>query len=228
MDKLVLFDIDNTLIEGSRGHKIAFSGALKKIYGVDANIDIINYYGMTDQQIIIEVLKKHGLDEQMIKSKLEECMKAMVIFFNRVVDGDEIIILDGVRELLEELDGYNILMGLVTGNLEPIARGKLKKVGLNHYFKIGGFGNDDIDRTNLVKIAIRRAEKKFNFKFDNNVFVVGDAPKEIKSGKEAGVKTIGVTTGIYSKEQLKDAGADFILEHLKDKDRVLKIIEGKT
>ncbi len=95
---------------------------------------------------------------------------------------------------------------------------------MNHYFKIGGFGSDDINRTNLVRLAIKRAEEKFNFKFNNNVFLVGDAPQDMKAGKEAGVKTIGVTTGIYSKEQLKNAGADFILETLKDKNKFLKII----
>jgi len=64
MDKLVLFDIDSTLIKGAKGHREAFSEAFKEIYGVDTTIDIINHHGMTDQQIIIEVLKKNGLDEQ--------------------------------------------------------------------------------------------------------------------------------------------------------------------
>ncbi len=118
-------------------------------------------------------------------------------------------------------------MGLVTGNLEPIARGKLNKIGINHYFKIGGFGNDDVNRTNLVKIAIRRAEENFNFQFDNNVFLLGDAPQDMKAGKDMEIETIGVTTGIYSKEQLENAGAKFILGNLKDKNKILKIIERK-
>ena len=224
MDKLSLFDIDKTLIKSSRGHSETFSVAFKKVYGVDTTIDIINHHGMTDQQIIIEVLKKHGLDEQTIKSKIKDCMKVMIDSFNEIVKTDEIIVLDGVPELLNELTKYNVLMGLVTGNLEPIARGKLKKVGLNHYFKIGGFGNEDINRTNLVKLAIKRAEENFDFKFNNNVFLFGDAPQDMKAGKEANVKTIGVTTGIYSKEELENAGADFILENLKDINKVLEII----
>jgi phosphoglycolate phosphatase-like HAD superfamily hydrolase len=224
MDKLVLFDIDKTLIKSSRGHSAAFSVAFKKVYGIDTTIDIINYHGMTDQQIIIRVLKKHGLDEQTIKSKIKDCMKVMVDFFNEIVKTDEIIVLDGVPELLNELNKHNVLMGLVTGNLEPIARSKLEKVGLNHYFKIGGFGNEAINRVNLVKLAIKRAEENFGFKFNNNVFLFGDAPQDMRAGREASVKTIGVTTGTYSKEQLENAGADFILENLKDIDKVLKII----
>lgn len=224
MDKLVLFDIDKTLIKSSRGHSTAFSKAFRIVYGIDTTIDIINHHGMTDQQIIIEVLKKNGLDEQTIKSKLEECMKVMVDSFNKIVAKDEIIVLSGVQELLEELNEHNVLMGLVTGNLEPIARGKLKKVGLNHYFKVGGFGSDDINRTTLVKLAIKRAEENFDFKFDNNIFLFGDSPQDMKAGKEANVKTVGVTTGIYSKEELENAGADFILENLKNINNVLKII----
>lgn len=224
IDKLVLFDIDRTLIKGSRGHKIAFSEAFKKVYGVDTTIDIINHHGITDQQIIIEVLKKNELDEPTIKSKLEECLKEMIDSFDKIVDGDKIIVLEGVQELLEELNKNNILMGLVTGNLEPIARGKLKKVSLDRYFKVGGFGSDDINRTNLVKLAIKRAEENFDFRSNNNVFLFGDAPQDMKAGKEAGVKTVGVTTGIYSKEQLENVDADFIFENLKDTNKVLKII----
>jgi len=225
MSKLVLFDIDKTLIKGSKAKDdIAFPQAFEKVYGVEATIDITNSHGMTDQQIIIEVLKKKGLNEKTIKSKLEECMKVMVDTFNKLIDSDEIIVLEGVRELLEILDKNNFLMGLVTGNLEPIARGELKKVGLNHYFKVGGFGSDDINRTNLVKLAIKRAEENFNFKFDDNVFLFGDAPQDMSAGKEARVNTVGITTGIYSKEQLEGAGADFILENLKDTNRVLEII----
>ncbi|MFA4818910.1 MAG: HAD family hydrolase [Patescibacteria group bacterium] len=224
MNKLVLFDIDQTLIKNSKGHSAAFSQAFKIVYDIDTTIDIINGQGMTDQQIIIEVLKKNGLAEQAIKSKLHKCMKIMVESFNKMVDKDEIMVLSGAQELLEELNKHRVLMGLVTGNLEPIARKKLKKVGLNHYFKVGGFGSDDINRTNLVKLAIKKAGKKFDLKFNNNIFLVGDTPQDMIAGKEAKVKTVGVATGIYSKRQLENAGADFILENLRDINKVLRIV----
>ncbi len=229
MDKLVLFDIDKTLLSCPKRHTSAFSEAFKKVYGVDTGIDIINYQGMTDKQIIMEVLKKNGLDEQTIKSKLEECSKAMIAYYftDKSVDNDEVIKLDGVQELLEKLNKSNVLMGLVTGNLEPIGRCKLEQVGLNHYFKVGGFGSDDMDRANLVKLAIKKAKENFDFKPENNVFLFGDTPLDVKAGKEGGVKTIGVATGDYSKEQLESAGADFVLENLEDTGKILKIIFGK-
>ena len=226
MNEFTPFDIDGTLVRGFKGHGEAFSQGLKIVYGVDATVDTIGVQGMTEQQVIIEILKRHGLNEEEIKSKIEECMRVMVDYFKKIIATDEIILLDGVQELLRQLRDHDIMMGLVTGNLEPIAKAKLRKVNINHYFKVGGFGNDDLDRANLLRLAIERAHEYFGFQFDNNVFLFGDTPQDIKAGKEVGVKTIGITTGVYSEQQLKDAGADFVLENLRDTEKILKIIRG--
>ena len=225
MNKLVLFDIDKTLIKSSKGHLETFRTGFNNVYGVDTGIDIINYHGMTDQQIIIEVLKMKGLDEVTIRAGLSDCMRVMSETFNRDLADEETVVLEGVPELLEELDRHRLIMGLVTGNLEPIARGKLIRAGLEGYFKVGGFGSDNVDRVELVRIAIRKSEEKFNFRPNNNIFLFGDAPQDMKAGKEAGVKTIGVTTGIYSKGQLVTAGADFVVEGLNDRQKILEIME---
>ena len=222
MDKLVLFDIDKTLIKGARQHHIAFSNAFKKVYGIDADIDMVEHDGMTDWQIINEVLSASGIAKEKIDSKMALCMQAMVDYYNQAVKDEDIIVLNGVPELLEELKTNNILLGLLTGNLEQIARAKLSKVGLNDYFKLGGFGSDDINRANLVKIAVERAKNKFNFNGD--IFLVGDTSRDVNAGKEAGVKTIAVATGKYSLEQLKSAGADFVLPNLEHKEEFLKIL----
>ncbi|MDD5145116.1 MAG: HAD family hydrolase [Candidatus Pacebacteria bacterium] len=219
---MVLFDIDKTLLKSARGHHLSFSEAFKKVFEVDADIDMIEHDGMTDQQIITEILKKNGIAEEEIKSRMAYCTAVMVDYFNEVVKDEKIIILDGVPELLEELEKNNILIGLLTGNLEPIARAKLVKVGLNDYFKLGGFGSDDMSRAELVKIAMVRAKDKFNF--NGSVFLVGDTPKDMEAGKAAGVKNIGVATGKYSMDQLKDAGANFVIPNLKNKEEFLNII----
>ncbi len=224
MTSLALFDIDKTLVKSSNGHRAAFSVAFKEVYGVDADINLIQPSGMTDQQIIFEVLKIKGLSEEEIKSKLNLCLKKMAEAFNKTIDDDEIVILPGVRELLKKLADNDILMGLVTGNLEPIARGKMKKLNLNHYFKVGGFGDEHIDRAELVKIAIKKAETNFNFIFSHNVYLFGDAPQDMKAAKDAGVIAIGVATGIYSKQQLADAGADMVLDNLTNAGTIIKFI----
>jgi len=224
MTKLALFDIDKTLIKSSNGHGAAFSIAFKEVYGVNASTDIIQTDGMTDQQIIFEVLKIKGLDEENIREKLDLCMGKMAEVFDKIVNTDEIIILPGVKELLEKFKDNNILTGLVTGNLEPIARGKMKKLNLNHYFNVGGFGNEHINRTELVKIAIKKAQSNFNFIFSNNVYLFGDAPQDMKAANEAGIIPIGVTTGIYSKKELENAGAAIILYDLTNTEKILEYI----
>jgi phosphoglycolate phosphatase len=226
MNKLVLFDIDKTLIDRSICHHVAFSYAFKKVYGVTVDISIINYAGMTDPQIAVEVLKCVGLDENLIKSKLNECMEAVVDYFKENAEREDIPALDGAKELLDTLEN-KVIIGLITGNLEPIALEKMKKAGLRRYFKVGGFGSDDINRTELVKTAIKRAKDNYNFS-GSEVFVFGDTPRDIKAGFEAGAKSIGIATGRYSKEELKDSGADFVFDNLKDKERIVESILGNS
>ncbi len=222
---LILFDIDKTLIQSSTAKDtIAYPAAFKNIYGVDATIDFAKVQGMTDQQIIIDTMKAKGVDEKIIHSKLQACMNAMVSAFNRVADTDIIVVLPGIPELLKELHRRKVLMGLVTGNLEPIARTTLRKVKLDHYFPIGGFGSDHIDRAVLVKIALQRAQEQYHFSKSGTVILCGDAPQDMQAGKKARVRTMGVTTGIYTKEQLLKAGADIIINNWKDTQKVLALM----
>lgn len=224
MDKLVLFDIDGTLIGGKHGHAKSYGDAIKAIHNIDFEVDWKGVQGMTDQQILTESLLKKGISKEIIQENMDKYMVEMKKSFNKSIVNSTIHLFEGVKELIVRLKSGGALLGLVTGNLVSIAQAKLEKLSLWKYFDVGGFGSDDISRTILVKLAIKRAEEDFNFRFDNNVFLFGDAPQDMKAGKEAGVKTIGVTTGNYSKEQLENAGADFLLEDLKDIKRVLRII----
>jgi phosphoglycolate phosphatase-like HAD superfamily hydrolase len=220
---LALFDIDGTLIESSKVHVHAFSRAFLKVYGVNASIDMIEHHGMTDPEIAREVLMRSGLAGQMIESKFRDCMKMLVESFNELADENGVVPLDGVRELLEALKKRYVSLGLVTGNLEAIAREKLKRIHLDGYFHIGAFGSDQMRRADLVRLAITRAQIHYGFEF-SNVFLFGDTPRDMEAGKESGVRTVGVSTGIYSREQLKRAGADFLLKDLSYTDAVLEIL----
>ena len=97
MQKLLLFDIDKTLITNATGHKAAFSKAVKEVYGIDTTVEIINYNGMTDPMIILGVLKKLGFEEPEIMQKINDCKKAMVDHYEKLKDNDEMEILDGVQ-----------------------------------------------------------------------------------------------------------------------------------
>ena len=151
-------------------------------------------------------------------------MEVMALKYAEIVKSENINILDGVGELLTKLQQNDIICGLVTGNLEKIARAKLKKIGLDHFFKIGGFGSDHIDRAELAKLAIKRAEGKFNFGSNRSIFLFGDTPRDMKAAKAAGATSIGVTTGVFSREQLESAGADVVFQSLTDIDPIFKFI----
>src|SRR3989344_1293520 len=222
-ERLVLFDIDGTLINNT-GHAVVFSQAFKQVYGVNADVNLINHHGMTDQQIIVEVLKKVELCEDEIHSRLNECMTTMASYFWQIKDSIQVKILDGVCMLLDRLERESSLLGLVTGNIERIGKGKLERAGLARYFKVGGFGSDDASRTELVRLAVKRAEENYNFIFNENTFLFGDTPKDIIAGNEARVFTVGVATGIYSRDELHRAGANYIFDNLMDTERITRIL----
>jgi phosphoglycolate phosphatase-like HAD superfamily hydrolase len=228
MKGLVLFDIDGTLIKSGSGNALAFSNAFKQVYGIEGTMVEINHHGMTDQQIIIEVLKKKGFNEYEIMLRMKECIGAIAGYFNEIKDSISIEVLEGVPKLLAQLERKDYLLGLVTGNIEPIARGKLERACLNQYFKLGGFGSDGIKRADLVKIAIGKAMENFGLKPANNIFLFGDTPKDINAGKEAGVIALGIATGIYSRKELEEAGADYALDNLRDTKKILRILNKEN
>ncbi|MDO8870253.1 MAG: HAD family hydrolase [Methanobacteriaceae archaeon] len=225
MNPLVLFDIDKTLIDRSECHHQAFIHAFKKIYGVDTSVEVINYHGKTDPQIMHEVLLAEGLDENDICPFKNDFLNSISNYFIANVKYDKIKVIDGAMPLLKELENRKVLLGLLTGNIETIAYSKLNHVGLGHYFKLGGFGSDSHYRPNLVLKAIQRAENDFRFvRNKNNVFVVGDTPLDVAAGLKAGILTIGVASGEYSKNELLNSGAHYVLDDLRNKNKFLKIL----
>lgn len=219
---LVLFDIDNTLMKTPTSHRDAFFTAIKNIYGVNTGFAGLNPHGMTDRQIISEVLKINGVEEQTIDEGMEKCLRDMAEIFIRNVVNENLVILEGVADLLKELHNRSVLMGLVTGNVEAIAWAKLKITGVSHYFKMGGFGSDDSSRANLVRLAVGRAVKDFGFYSGGDVFLFGDTPKDVIAGKEAGVQTVAVATGIFSRGELSRSNPDYIYENLGEISSITK------
>ncbi len=224
MDRLVLFDIDKTLLVGSTVHYTALKSSLSEVYGIKNPQPVKNMQGMTDLKIIYETLLQESIDVKTIKSGLDQCMEIMYLKYKDALQKQDLKILEGVNELLETLQRAGIPMGLVTGNMEAIAWLKLEKVGLNRYFDFGGFGDKVVKRSGLVHNAIKSSEKILGKLNTGNIFLIGDTPRDIVGGQKVGVKTIGVATGDFSEEELAQAGADFVIKDLKDSKKVLKII----
>ncbi|KAF5083380.1 Pyrophosphatase PpaX [anaerobic digester metagenome] len=222
-NNLILFDIDKTLLVGSHFHYMAMKHAVLDVYGIENPKSVENLQGMTDLQILCNILSQEDLDRGIIKAGINECMDKMASYFQDNLFKENLIPLAGAKNVLENLKMMGIPTGLVTGNMEPIAWLKLGKVGLREYFKFGGFGNEAAQRNVVVKLALQRAEDIYGVFDRKNVFVVGDTPRDILAGQKSGVRTVGVATGDFTVDELESAGADFVLEDLEDTGGILKI-----
>jgi phosphoglycolate phosphatase-like HAD superfamily hydrolase len=225
---ILLFDIDNTLLKNTISHHRAFEIAFSRMYGVQSNVQAINPHGKTDLQIINEVLKQADLSDSEINTKLKNCLEIIIDLFMEMVKDESLTVIAGVRELIQSLftDGY--LLGLVTGNLEAIAWEKLRRAGLKGFFGFGGFGSDNSRRAELVGIALSRAQAVYGGNNNRPVILIGDTPLDIEAGKEAGVHTIGVATGKFNEEELRNSRADAVIGSFEPREAFYKILENIT
>jgi len=248
MTTLVSFDVDGTLIvskgdDANKLHKLAFAAGMKQVFDVDTNIDVIKHHGSTDPLILVAVLGHHGVPYDKAMAKLKDMEAAMNDFFLEAAAADPntaaagLEVLPGVLELLETLQKReDVVTCLVTGNLEPIAWGKMRALGLESLFTqppFGGFGSDFCsgnhqeswkDRMELVSIAADRAEK-LRPEGITSRFHVGDTPMDLQAADGAGAKGVGVTTGIYSQDDLAAASPNsVVLAGLDDVPQVLEAL----
>ncbi|MFA6296330.1 MAG: HAD hydrolase-like protein [Patescibacteria group bacterium] len=226
---LVLFDMDGTLIPSginNGGHGKAVYYALEKVCGIkDASLDGIDYHGLTDTQLIYALLAKYGMDKIVAHEKLFAIFSEMAAFYESDVRQMEICALPGVKELLRALIRNGVALGVVTGAVEGIAKCKLRKAGLIPFFRIRQFGDQALQRLDLVKMALKKNEEN-HWAPEDRVFLFGDTPRDVKTGKIAGVKTIGVSTGLVSREELVIASPDYLFDDLTNTAHLLKIILG--
>ncbi|OGI15933.1 hypothetical protein A3K63_01085 [Candidatus Micrarchaeota archaeon RBG_16_49_10] len=228
--KLVLFDVDGTLVNRFRVGEESFPYAIKLVFGIDTNPPGWEFSGWTDRGIIFETLKRKGVTRELTEKRLPDIFRNMRNYARMNINrDDDFRLLPNVKRLLEELDRNNVKIGLLTGNLEEVARIKLKKFGVEHHFKAGGFGSYSEKRSELAPVAISQAEERFGVKFQKkDIFIIGDTPCDIEVGKANGLKTISVCTGIFRKSELMRGNPDLILEDFTDSDKFLKAVKFST
>jgi phosphoglycolate phosphatase-like HAD superfamily hydrolase len=207
MTWLLLFDIDGTLLRrASREHAQALHEAIHAVYGVDTREEKVEAAGRTDIEIARSALLSAGVSALRIEERFGALRAAAAEAYARLVPDDlSAAITPGMPALLERLAARDdVLLSLVTGNLEPVARLKLKAAGLEHFFPAGqgGFGSDSEDRTDLPAIARRRAGRRDEPHPRDRTLIIGDTPRDILCARADDVGVIAIATGPYPAAEL--------------------------
>jgi len=222
--KLLLFDIDGTLVTTGGAGVRALNRAFCQVVGIVNALDGIRLHGKTDPAIVREIFNARGAHQN--ADSYDQILAAYVDFLPAEVQRSENYrVLPGILRFLQDFQGRSDLaFGLATGNVEAGARIKLARGNLNPFFAFGGFGSDAENRTELVRRAAHNGSRLAGVTIDpNDIFVIGDTPRDIVAGREAGYRTVGVATSDYSTEDLSAAGADLVLlDFERDRNQFLK------
>lgn len=198
--RLVLFDIDGTLLNAHGAGKRSVTRALEEVFGTAGPVATHRFGGKTDPQICRELLHLAGVSAAAITSKLPRVLERYLGHLEAELRlPGAVEVLPGVVELLDRLAADpTVTLGLLTGNVREGAKLKLGVPGLEGYFPFGAFGSDDADRTALPRVAYQRAQQHTGHRFEGEqIVIVGDTPADVTCGRSIGARALAVATGPY-------------------------------
>ena len=225
MKKLILWDIDGTLILTGGAGMGALDRAFQAVHGREPDLSKLELSGRTDKWIAAQVLGHNGLPttDESVHTYLEAYLESL----HAEVTARSGRVLPGILQLLDLLhQRADVAQGLLTGNLHRGARIKLEHFSVSHYFEFGAFGDDSSQRNELGPHAQRRAREKHAVEFaPEHTFVIGDTPHDIECGKAIGAKTIGVATGQFSVAELDAHAPTAVFADFSDTAAFLRVID---
>ena len=213
---LVLFDVDETLVHTGGAGARSWMAAFNKLYGIPADIGVHTSAGETDPEVAGEtfqgVLHRDPTPEEL------DALYAhyLLALADEIFASPQYRVLPGAEQTLVGLGQAGVMLGLVSGAMEGAARTKLIPANLNRFFVFGAYGSDSPDRGELTKLAIEKATRLHAQLTPDQVFVVGDTPRDIEAAQIAGAVSVGVATGHFSTQELEAAGGDHVLGSLED------------
>jgi phosphoglycolate phosphatase len=219
--RLLLFDIDGTLIHSGGAGMEALKRALKERFAIEDDLHDIEIAGMTDSGIVLSILGKHEIPAT--TENVAAFLDSYVHFLSSELPQRKGKLLPGVLELLEKLKTRkNVILALLTGNVSRGAQLKLDHYGVWHFFEFGAFADDHHDRNQLGSFARARAKEKHGREFSaDEIDVIGDTPRDIACGKALGARTIAVATGSSSRQKLAEHKPDVLIDDFSDVDRLI-------
>lgn len=229
MRKLVLFDIDGTLLLTAGAGRRAITAALAECVGSAEAFDRVRFDGKTDPQIVVELLEAAGAADLGDGARVDAlCARYLELLEIELAKGaSDVRLMPGVVPLLERLERESgVVIGLLTGNLERGAVLKLRAAGLEPArFRVGAYGSDSPNRPELPPIATRRALPLFGREPSGaDVVIIGDTPADIRCGDGIGARALAVATGFYTRDELEPHVPYALFDDLGSTDEVLAAI----
>src|SRR5213595_467372 len=219
--RLLLFDIDGTLIHSGGAGVYALKSALRERFGIVDDLRDIEIAGMTDSGIVVSILKKHNIPAS--NENVSAFLDSYVHFLSSELPRRKGKLLPGVLKLLESLKSRpHLVLALLTGNVSRGAQLKLEHYGVWHFFEFGAFADDHRDRNQLGRFARSRAKDKNGREFSaEEMDVIGDTPRDIACGRALGARTVAVATGTWSRDELAKYQPDFLIDDLSDVETIV-------
>ena len=226
--RIILFDIDGTLISTAGCGIAAMNRAFHEVFGLENALDGVAIAGCTDSSIAVNVLEENSI--QWTEERMNAVKELYYSNLQEELENENRSkkLLPGFPCLLSELQACpEFHLGLLTGNWREGAKIKLNYFGLWDYFEFGAFGDDHHDRNELLPFALQRMRRSQNHPTDrHHVFVIGDTPRDVQCGRPYDAVTIAVATGPYSVERLSQEDPHYVLDNLRNVKDFLGIIRG--
>ena len=228
--KLVLFDIDGTILWSDGAGRRAMQRALTNAFGTSGDASY-RYDGKTDMQIVRDLMRNEGYDDALIDARMNALLDEYASSLHEELRSGATHVerFGGVVELIEALEARpDRRVGLLTGNIEVGAGAKLRAVGLDPgRFRINAFGSDHEVRGELPAIAQRRAREELGLHVEGDaIVIIGDTPADIECGRTIGARAIAVATGRYSVEDLAAHSPFAVFPDLADTAAVMRAIDA--
>jgi len=224
--KLVVFDLDQTLIDLLPVHEEATKRSFRAFFGVDARLSEIDFAGRSLDVNFAALAKLKGVPDGLFRKKSQELLRSYEVTFGEIIPKDASrYILPGATEILEALSKTDNFVVLYTGNSPRVVSHIFAATGLGRYFKACFYGTEVSTRADMVRQAIDTAKRLTGRDFKGKeIVVIGDSIRDVECGQQFGALTIAVATGFHSVAELSSYHPDYIFPHLKDYQRVLAAI----
>jgi phosphoglycolate phosphatase-like HAD superfamily hydrolase len=220
---LLLFDIDGTLLTTGGCGERALRLAVRDAFGVDDDLHDIEIAGRTDTGIARQLLRKHGREET--EAGIASILASYLRHLPTLLPEAQGRLLPGVEALLPVLkQRKDVVLALLTGNLERGAEHKLSHYGVWRYFEFGAFADDHHERNRLGPFALTRARERGHAFGLSRTFVIGDTPHDIACARAIGARAVAVATGVFSSESLTARTPDALLRDLGDLPATLRAL----